>query len=1172
MTDQFGHGSGWLELKGALICCSNIARQGDSPCTPADQRHHKMAIYHLSAKTISRGKGQSAIASAAYRSEQKLFDSRSGKTFDYSRKNVCTHSEIIAPKNAPEWVYDREALWNMVESVEKRKDSQLAREIDIALPIELSHQEQIDLVREFVRSSFVSAGMVADVNVHQKDVNPHAHIMLTTRSIDENGFGLKNIAWNKKPVLMEWRKDWADKANHYLAKADHDIRIDHRSYAELGVDLEPQNKIGTGYHQKDKESLDRYQDHQRIARENGQKIISHPEVGLDLITRRQAVFGEIDIYKLAHTHSIDVDQYRAVCDALVNSPEIVQLGNDDGWKARYTTKKVIEAENRLMDNAVSMADRFGHLVEDRFIDQARVTRTLSSEHDRALAHVCKSGDVCCVVGYAGSGKSYLLGAAREALEAQGYHVKGAALAGIAAEGLRQESGIDSKTIAKQLWEIENGKDRFTKRDVLVIDESGMVGTRQMDRLVGYARKHGAKVVLVGDDQQLQPIEMGGPFRGILERVGGVKLTDIRRQQQFWQRLCTRDLEGPDAEKSIDTYEGMGRIHEHDTQEQAAGSVVDRWKDLKSKDPSATALMLAYRNADVHLLNQGGREAAKDLGLLSGQDHAIKTSKGVLDFCKGDRIVFLRNDYQMNVRNGSLGTIERIRRSNIQVRLDNGDRLVFDAREYNTFNYGYASTVHKSQGATVDYAFVLADPLFDRHTALTALSRHRQDVSLYWSKELFDTHAALKKTLLRERPKELAIDFCAVRGIEHQLFAVPIQKKTQLSLIDEQVGRHGERHTEAPDGEKTNIGVDAGRSLSRRIVSTAKSLFKTIMGNGQRAEDMDGWSENRPVETRMSLAKTIQSIERQFEAMGCLRYDAMVRDPKTGREIKTNGTADEIIKTAAWIKRMNANGYDVYIRPGPYPGHNIFLVAHLDATAVEKMMKNGHDPALVVETRPGTFQAWVKVEEHKKRLATSERKKMVSKVLNHSYAGSGITDEQGYGRLAGFINQEERLWDNSKQKFYCVLRHASGKPARKETDIADRALNILYEQNDVVQTAKKINAIIQNRADSNHVDKYRSRMRKLVERHGKHLNWSHADCIVAKDLILDGCDVSDIKRAITAASPGSPNIKWNCMAYTDGILDRVLKAPELKKTAEPHREKALRRERELSRSMTHGPSR
>lgn len=204
-----------------------------------------MAIYHLSAKLISRATGRSATGAAAYRAGETITDERTGLVFDYSRKRGIDHSEIIAPANAPGWAHDRAKLWNAVEYSEKRKDSQVAREVVVALPTELTTEQQRELVRSFARSQFVDAGMVADIAIHNaKGENPHAHILLTMRDIGPDGFGQKNRSWNDQALLQNWREAWEVQANRALERAGHSARIDHRTLEAQGIDRVPQIHIG----------------------------------------------------------------------------------------------------------------------------------------------------------------------------------------------------------------------------------------------------------------------------------------------------------------------------------------------------------------------------------------------------------------------------------------------------------------------------------------------------------------------------------------------------------------------------------------------------------------------------------------------------------------------------------------------------------------------------------------------------------------------------------------------------------------------------------------------------------------------------------------------------------------------------------------------------------------
>ncbi len=208
-----------------------------------------MAIYRFEAKVIARSQGRSATASAAYRAGESIDDQRTGTVFDYTRKRGVLSAEILTPPNTPAWMEDRARLWNAVEKAEKRKDAQLARDLLLSLPHELTRQQRRALLREFVTTEFVAHGMIADVAIHAPDRvaderNYHAHVLLTMRELAADGFGLKVREWNATAQLEAWREHWADAINRHLEQHGHAARVDHRSLTDQGIDREPEPKQG----------------------------------------------------------------------------------------------------------------------------------------------------------------------------------------------------------------------------------------------------------------------------------------------------------------------------------------------------------------------------------------------------------------------------------------------------------------------------------------------------------------------------------------------------------------------------------------------------------------------------------------------------------------------------------------------------------------------------------------------------------------------------------------------------------------------------------------------------------------------------------------------------------------------------------------------------------------
>lgn len=760
-----------------------------------------MAIYHLTAKIVSRERGHSAVAAAAYRSGESLTEDSTGITFDYSRKAGVEHHEILAPDGAPDWAHDRRKLWNAVEAAEKRRDAQLAREIELGLPVELDPTQQLALVRDYVQRQFVSHGMIADVAIHRDNPeNPHAHVLLTTRTLTPDGFGPKERSWNDRAKLLQWRAGWAEAGNFHLAQAGLAIRIDHRTLKAQGLDFEPGRKIGVGLERQQSPDLplrirERVAEQQRIAEENGERILADPAIALRAITNTQATFTEHDLAKFLHTRTHTADQFTAAYLKVTTHPELVPLGRDVRGRMRYTSRDMLDVENGLLQTAERMTQRTEHGVTPPRRAAALAAERLSEEQRAAFDRLVAPGDLKALVGAAGTGKSHLLAAARLAWEAEGYTVKGAALSGIAAENLSVASGIGSRTLASLEYAWQNDRDPLTARDVLVIDEAGMVGTRQLAHVLDTAAAARTKVVLVGDPEQLQAIEAGAPFRGILSETGGAELTEVRRQRHPWQREATRELATGATRDALTAYERSGAVIPAATHAAAREALLARWAHDSATSPRETRLILAYTRDDVRALNDLARALRRERGEL-GHEETIETERGPRAFAVHDRVYFLRNERSLGVKNGTLGTIEAVEEGVLQIRLDGTDgRIAVDTHFYRDLDHGYAATVYKAQGTTVDRSYVLATSHYDRHTTYVALSRHREAATVFYAAEDFippwragesltpaQARTRWLEVLSRARPKELAHDYLD-RELEAAAAATPAEQPARLTLYD-----------------------------------------------------------------------------------------------------------------------------------------------------------------------------------------------------------------------------------------------------------------------------------------------------------------------------------------------------------------------------------------------------
>lgn len=820
-----------------------------------------MAIYHLEANIISRAQGRSSVAAAAYRATEKLHDERTDITHDYTKKSDLLHSEILLPKNAPEWMGDRSRLWNAVEYSEKRKDAQLSREFNIALPKELTDMQRIELAREFVQKEFVDRGMVADLCLHTghkgMQDQPHMHVMLTLRKVTKNGFGLKDREWNQKALLEHWREAWANTCNKHLALHGHDIRIDHRTLEAQGIELEPQAKIGP---KEAHARMVRLQEHQRIARENGDKIYNNPKIALHAITQQQSTFTHQDLARFINRHTVDAEQFKRVYEAVHSNKELVLLGRDDLGRERLTTLEMLEIESRLLHRSGELQNRTSHSVSKEARPNKLAEKNLSAEQKTALNHITDKGDLKCVIGYAGTGKSYLLGVARESWQASGYRVQGATLSGIAAENLEASSGIQSRTVASLLKSWEHGYNTLNNKDVLVIDEAGMVGSRQMAQLVDAVYNSGAKLVLIGDPEQLQAIQAGAAFRAIAEQVGYVELTEVRRQVTPWQQEATKEFATGQTEIAFNRYQEKGHVHAFDTDARAKTALLEQWNEVRLNQPEKTQIILTYTRADAKELNETARSLRQSNNEL-GQDSTIKTANGERNFAEQDRVYFLKNDREMNVKNGTLGTIEKISGNQMTIRLDKDERMPYrpgrvtvDTEHYNHLDHGYAATTHKGQGLTVDRSYILASPYMDRHAMYVAGSRHREGADIFYSREGFKNERDLINTLSRERAKDTTMDYqlesnkayAFNRGIEQespstaQPFANREYEKMR-ELFNQDKGRQqtaierlqARQETKALQTAYQELEKQYGKSISQEWQHGEKGIYRQTLSLGSQ---------------------------------------------------------------------------------------------------------------------------------------------------------------------------------------------------------------------------------------------------------------------------------------------------------------------------------------------------
>ncbi|MBB6181798.1 Ti-type conjugative transfer relaxase TraA [Pseudorhizobium flavum] len=912
-----------------------------------------MAVPHFSVSIVARGSGRSAVLSAAYRHCAKMDYEREARTIDYTRKQGLLHEEFVVPGDAPEWlqslIADRsvagasEVFWNKVEDFEKRSDAQLAKDVTIALPIELSAEQNIDLVRDFVARHITAQGMVADWVFHDAPGNPHIHLMTTLRPLTEEGFGSKKIAVtgpDGKPLRNDsgkivyelwaggiedfnaFRDGWFACQNRHLALAGLDIRIDGRSFEKQGIDLTPTIHLGVGTKAierktegaEEKAALERLELQEERRAENARRIQRSPEMVLDVITREKSVFDERDVAKILHRYIDDAGLFQSLMARILQSPETLRLDRERldfatgvRMPAKHTTRELIRLESEMANRAIWLSQRSSHGVRKHVLEAtfARHDR-LSDEQKAAIEHVAGTERIAAVIGRAGAGKTTMMKAAREAWEAAGYRVVGGALAGKAAEGLEKEAGIVSRTLSS--WELgwSQGRGKLNERTVFVLDEAGMVSSRQMATFVEAVTKAGAKLVLVGDPEQLQPIEAGAAFRAIADRIGYAELETIYRQREQWMRDASLDLARGNIGKAVAAYQSNGKMIGSELKADAVANLISDWN--RDYNPAKSTLILAHLRRDVRMLNELARATLMERGIIE-QGFVFKTADGNRNFAAGDQIVFLKNEGSIGVKNGMLGKVMEATPGRIVAVIGEGEHLrqvIVEQRFYNNVDHGYATTVHKSQGATVDRVRVLASLSLDRHLIYVAMTRHREDLGVYYGRRSFAKAGGLVEILSRRNSKETTLDYAggsiyrqALRFAEARGLHIVNVARTVARDRLEWTARQKQKLVDLA-GRLAVLGARLGfaTSTASTIQTSAKEAKPMVAGITTFSKSIDQAVEDK-LASDPALKKQWEEVSMRFHhvyaqpeaAFNAANLDAMLSDPAAAAKTLSRITAE-----------------------------------------------------------------------------------------------------------------------------------------------------------------------------------------------------------------------------------------------------------------------------------------
>ena len=736
-----------------------------------------MAIQFARARYISRGTGGSAVRSAAYNQRAAIVSDRTGEVFYFKHRDVPEHHEVLLPGGAGEKFADSSVLWNAAEAAERRKDAQVAREIVLALPANaaLTAADRIELARSFAEQHFVAKGLAVQLDVHRphegdsesERANWHAHLLITTRRLEGEGFAAKK-ARDLDPEVRRaggravvadgeaWGELWRDHQNRFFINHGIDARVDPIA-AHTGEHIGP-----VRMRRPDSAAGERAE----TLRQANQAAARDPDQVLVTLTRNNATFSERDLGRHLAKH-ISPDTERAATKAAVlGHAETLPLYDRDSGEAaeRYTTRTVRAQERAALADAADVAGaRHQRGLPTAAIDTAVAARSMRPDQRLAFDHAVAAGGLKLIEGRAGTGKSYVLQAIRDAHEQAGRRVIGLAPTNAVAQDLKADGFSEAGTAHAELFRLKNGRTHWDRRTVVIVDEAAMMDSRVTGEVLGEARRSGAKVILAGDDRQLASIERGGLFTEMRQRHGAAEISEITRQRSDWQRTAARDLAEGRFGDAVAAFDRAGAITWTRDHEDARAALVAAWKRDTAAEPDATRFVFAYTNVDVDALNVELRQVRRDRGELAGADTRFETKHGEADFAPGDRVQFTDTLKFARIYNGNVGTISEIDAETgvIRARLDaaagqEGREVVWSASEFIGFRHGYAGTIYKGQGKTLDHTYLYHTHHWRSAASYVALTRQRDSAQVFVATETARDVAQLARQMARGEIKAASV--------------------------------------------------------------------------------------------------------------------------------------------------------------------------------------------------------------------------------------------------------------------------------------------------------------------------------------------------------------------------------------------------------------------------------
>ena len=515
---------------------------------------------------------------------------------------------------------------------------------------------------------------------------------------------------------------------------------------------------------------------------------------IELMTQQRATFKTRDLDRVLSKQIKDRFERSGFTNEILTRPEIVGLSDEpDGPVTRYTTTSVLAAEKQVLSAADGLVENKRHAVHERIrakILGAHEFDGISREQARAFRHATGPEGLAIVDGQAGTGKSFSMAAIRKAYEAQGSKVIGLAPTNAVAQDMGRDGFSRAATIHSELFAVKNGRTAWDSRAVLMVDEAAMIDTKLMAQLTSFAHQANAKLILVGDDRQLSSIDRGGMFAVLRDRHGAAELSEVRRQTKSDDRRAAELMAEGNFHDALARYDAKGGIKWTRTQEEAQTALVRKWAKDTEADPSKTRFIFAYTNDDVDKINHAVRNVRKERGEL-GEDHIFQTARGKDAYAIGDRIQIIGTDKERGLLNGHAGTITKIVDTTIHLQLDGraGQKIAFDANEFKDFRHGYAGTIYKGQGRTLDQTYLYHSEHWRSAASYVALTRHRDMAEVFVARNTAPNLKELARQMARVDNRKAA---------SHYYQAGDDRSGEAVSQSAERSGLEPAAHEQSPD--------------------------------------------------------------------------------------------------------------------------------------------------------------------------------------------------------------------------------------------------------------------------------------------------------------------------------------------------------------------------------------